>query len=232
MQRIVVIGLTHFLFLQLATTVFGQTYALPTEDEINGRISSLTSPAIPDNELLLYHEIDRVDDDGQAAIRASSSFDFTPIIARTRTAQKNMLDAISAIRAIDCKNNNQFTTLFNQMNTSYSALATASQYLWAGIQVDLTKIYDTLSYYSRYANCQAFKSYLTTKPGEETLSIPFTQVIDALTDSVQKQTNYHTLVSKWLDALKQRRAVLADKLASRSIQQQIGDKLPLMIGIV
>jgi hypothetical protein len=208
------------------------TIADQTVDEVQANIDELSRALPPpDKDVLLLRELDRID--GEIA-RATQQFqkangwkneqaNFNAVIERISRQAK-------VLAQFDCQNNlAKFQIAALSYNRAYNELLNYSSNL---TNVDFQSIAFLPTEKDPAAACNEIKARFSSADYSDAQSQVQGGLQKALSDFLTTQSNLAAAETKYLEALKKRRAVVQDKLNASQPAAQIGNNLWLLLLIL
>lgn len=202
----------------------------PAVEDVQANAEELSKQPIPDKDVLLLRELDRID--GEIA-RASQQAQKANSYKNDQAYYSGLTERINkqarVLAQFDCQNNSsRWQIAFQSYNRLYNELTNYANNM-AG--VDFTSIAIPFSN-DPAAACTDAKSRFSSTDYMDALSQVLSGVQKSLTDFLTTQTNMATAEAKYLDALKKRRAAVQDKLNASQPAFQIGSNLWLLLSIL
>jgi hypothetical protein len=203
----------------------------PTLEALQSSIDEVDKMSVPDKDALLLRELDRVDNEiariAQSFQRATSwkneqSYFDTEIAARFKKQ-------VNTLAQFDCQNNSE--KIQAALQTYYRAHGDLTNYV-RNMGGDTTPFNFIQRTQEQGALCgEAKKTFASPE-----FAVDLTQFFDSyqkkLTEFLTSQAQLALAETKYLDALKKRRAAVQDKLNASQTTLQIGSNLWLLLAIL
>jgi hypothetical protein len=205
----------------------------PTVEDVQASTDELNKQTIPDKDVLLLRELDRIDGEIARAIQQlqkSNSFKNQP--TNFGGLKEQFIAKAKALAQFDCQNN--AGKLQQALQSFYRAFSDLNSFILSnGLgNFDFSGIFFQPSGAAPSATCNEAKSKFSSADFLETQNDLLNGVQKALTDIVTLQTNLANAETKYVDALKKRRASVQDKLNTSQSAAQIGSSLWLLLLIL
>jgi hypothetical protein len=212
------------------------THASPTTDqtveEVQTSADELSKQQIPDKEVLLLRELDRLDIE---ITRATQQLQRANSLKNQPSIYSGISDRLIAqakvLAQFDCQNIGKFQPA---LSSFYRAFGDLNNFIIGNAlgNFDLASIIWQQSDPEPTKLCNEAKSRFSSAEYLDAQNQVLTAVQKALTDLVTSQANFASAETKYLDALKKRRASVQDKLNASQPAAQIGSNLWLLLLIL
>ncbi|WP_193550903.1 hypothetical protein [Bradyrhizobium amphicarpaeae] len=208
------------------------TTAEPTPQEVEASANELSKQPVPDKDALLLRELDRLDAEISRATqqfqRANSFKNQQSVMA---AAGDRLMAQAKVLSQFDCANNiAKFPQALNSYFRAFGELTTVAASSSLG-NLDFTPFF-----FQNDPNPATSCAEAKTKFGSSDYLEAQAQVLSgtqkALADFVAAQTNLANAETRYLEALKKRRASVQDKLNASQPAAQIGSNLWLLLLIL
>lgn len=215
--------------------IFGQPLAAAdqTVEEVQASTEELSKQSIPDKDVLLLRELDRLDIEiARATQQFQKENSFKNQQSTYAAVNDRLVTRTRALAQFDCENN---IAKFQQTLTSYyQAFGELNNFIVGnGLgNIDLASLFFPQSGPDPAKNCNEAKSKFESADYLESQSQVLASIQKVLVERVTLQTNLANANAKYLDALKKRRASVQDKLNASQPAAQIGSNLWLLLLIL
>jgi hypothetical protein len=216
--------------LQQVTSPSSQVQDLTIQD-VQASIAELSKRKIPDKDILLVRELDRVDGEiARATLQLQKANSWKNAQQRYNDLAERLKRNFGALPKIDCDKDSG--TISAAVQAYLIALGDFLNYTQELGDWDKAPLYYIPSAKDPVALCTAAKTHFSSPESTARLNQLFDDTQKALAQFLTLQTNLAVEGTKYLEDLKQYRQSVQEKLNASQPASQIGGSLPLLLGIL
>jgi hypothetical protein len=234
---ILVVAVALFSLGNRAFAAVGPSDDESADDDVSSRTAELsTDHALPENEVILYDELRKIEDELSRARRDLSSAQEDKDTARDLDAYRTKYaSTIDTATRLDCKSkqvgaDGAVAGVLRDLRTTLGSLERKSWDLDA--QSDFPAGADQLFGKDAKPTCDTVVAFAQGEAKAQTVPKLIDEMKNQLAKRNQKRSARRGKLNSLLDALQKRRAAIQDKLSAKTSQQQISGYLWAMILVI